>query len=109
MHLEPRMPVEPSPDLSVLARGIVVGDQMHVELLRRLDIDAVQEREPFLVAVSWHALTDHRAAGDIECGEQRRRPMALVVVGHGARGAAAPFLGGRPDCVANRSMLMACA
>ena len=38
------------------------------------------------MAVALHVLADHRAIEDIERGKQRRRAMALVVVGQ--RGAA---------------------
>ena len=70
--------------LGMLVGGVVVGDQVHVEVLRRLGIDAAQELEPFLVAMSLHALADHPAGGDIERGEQRGCAMALVVMRHGA-------------------------
>jgi hypothetical protein len=39
-----------------------------------------QEPEPFLMAMSLHTLANHFAGGDIECCEQRRCPMAFVVV-----------------------------
>ena len=46
VHMEARMPFEPRFDLGMLVRGVVVGDQMHVEMGQRLGIDAAQEFEP---------------------------------------------------------------
>ena len=43
----------------MLVRGVVVGDQVHVEVLRRLGVDPAQELEPLLVPVPRHALADH--------------------------------------------------
>ncbi len=57
---------------------------MDLQALGDLAVDRAQEREELTVAVAWEALADHRAGQDIERGEQRRRPVALVVVGHGA-------------------------
>ncbi len=64
--------------------GVVVGDQMHIKMLRRLHIDPSQEPEPFLVPMAWHALTDDPAGGDIKRREQGGGAMALVIVRHGA-------------------------
>jgi hypothetical protein len=56
-------------------------------VLWRLGFDAAQEPEPFLMAMSLHTLADHSAGGDIECCEQRRCPVAFVVVRHSAASA----------------------
>ena len=87
VHMEPLVPLEPDPDAGMLVCGVVVGDQVHIKVLRRLGFDAAQEPEPFLMAMSLHTLADHPAGGDIECCEQRRCPMAFVVVRHGAASA----------------------
>ena len=71
---------EPGSDLGMFVRGVVVGDQVHVEMLRRLAVDGAQELEPFLMPVPLHALADHAAGGDVESCERRRRAMAFVVV-----------------------------
>ena len=89
VHMEPRVPLEPDPDAGMLVCGVVVGDQVQIKLLWRLGFDAAQEPEPFLMAMSLHTLANHFARGDIECCEQRRCPVAFVVVRHGA---AAAFL-----------------
>jgi hypothetical protein len=61
----------------------IVGDQVHIKMLRRLGINPAQELEPLLVAMSRHALADHPAGGDVEGGEQGGGAVALIVVRHG--------------------------
>ena len=87
VQMEPLMALEPRPHLGVLVRGVVVGDQVHIKMLRRLGINPAQELEPLLVAMSRHALADHPAGGDVEGGEQGGDAMALIVVRHGTTAA----------------------
>ena len=77
VHMEARMALQPGLDLGMLVGGVVVGDQVHVEVLRRLGIDPAQELEPFLMAMARHALADHLAGGDVERGEQGVVPWRL--------------------------------
>jgi hypothetical protein len=55
---------------------------MHVKPLGCVAIDHAQKFEPFLVAMSLHALANDAASGDIEGGKQCRRSIAFVIVGH---------------------------
>src|SRR6201993_2605938 len=82
VHVEAAVLGQPGFDRRVLMGGIVVGDQVQIEGLGRAAVDGSQEPQPFLVAMALHALPDHPTGGDIERGEQRRRAVALVVVGH---------------------------
>ena len=66
----------------MLVGRVVVGDQMHIQALRRAAIDGPQETQPFVVAMSPHALADDATGGDVESGEERRRAVAPVVVCH---------------------------
>ena len=50
---------------------------------RDLRLDGVEEADKLLVAVALHVAADDGAVEDVEGGEQRRRAMAFVVVGHG--------------------------
>ena len=47
MDLESRTLGEPRPHLWMLVGGVIVGDEMDVEPLRRLPIDLLQEAQPF--------------------------------------------------------------
>ena len=76
--------LEPGPDLGVLVGRVVVDDQMQIEQFRGVAVDGAQKAQKLLMAMAAHAFADHLAGGDVERGEQGRRPMALVVVGHRA-------------------------
>jgi len=83
------MPVEPLHDLGMLVRRVIVED--HVDDLSRWEIrfDSVQEANEFLMPMALHAATDNLALENIECGEEGRRAVAFVIMGHRA---GAPFL-----------------
>ena len=72
---------EPVLDLGVAVGGVVVDDQVDVEVLRHAGVDVAEEGEELLVAVSLAAPGDHLAGGDVEGGEQGGGAVADVVVG----------------------------
>ena len=49
VHVEPRMPLQPPLDLGMLVRGVVVHDQVQVQVRRRLFVDQLQELDPLLM------------------------------------------------------------
>ncbi len=73
---------QPSPDLGVLVRGVVVDDEVDVQVLRDIGIDMAQEREELLVAMALLALGEDGSGGDVQGREQGRGSMSHVVVGH---------------------------
>lgn len=73
---------EPGPDLRVLVRRVVVDHQVEIEVARDIGFDVLQEAQELLMSVAGAALRDDLTVGDIESGEQRRRSMPIVVVGH---------------------------
>ena len=50
MHVEAGVAVEPSCDRGVLMGGVIVGDDVDVELGRGLLIDGFEEGQPLLMA-----------------------------------------------------------
>ena len=96
MHLDARVACQPPLDHGVLVRGVVVGDQMQGLALGDLAIKQTQERQPFLVPMPRQAGGEDGALRDIEGGEERGGPMALVVVCHRAH---RPFFMGKPGWV----------
>ena len=58
-------------------------------VLRDRTLEGVEEPDELLVPVAGHVAADDGAVEHIERSEQRRRPVPLVVVGHGAE---PPFL-----------------
>ena len=75
---------QPRLDLGVLVGGVVVGDQVDIEVRRDLPVDPVEEADELLMAVLLHALADHPTVEHIERREQGGGAVALVVVGHGS-------------------------
>ena len=47
-------------------------------------LDGVEEADELLMAMALHVAADHRAVEHVHGREQRRRAVALVVVGHGS-------------------------
>ena len=68
-----------------LMRPVVVEDQMHVQDLVDHGVDLIQKLDEFLRPMAQQAFADHLARFDVERSKQRRRAVALVVVGHRGR------------------------
>ena len=75
------MAVEPLA-FRMLVGGVVVEDGMDRLSLRHLRLDGVEEADELLMPVALHVAANDGAIEDIEGGKQRRRAVALVVVGH---------------------------
>ena len=86
---EAAMPRKPCHDLGMLMGGIVIEDEVDSRLDRYGGIDSLQKSNELLMPVAFHATADHLAFEDVEGGEQRRRTVSFVVMGHGPR---APWL-----------------
>lgn len=85
MHDEARMLGQPLLHDGMLVRRIVAGDQLQGLLLGRFAVDLLQELQSLGVGVPLLTLTDDLTTEHAECGKQRRRAVALVIVGHGGR------------------------
>ncbi len=75
--------LQPSFHLRVLVRGVVVEDDVKIEVRSGPLLHLPHEAEELLVPVPGHAFVDHLPGGHIPRREQRRRPVPLVVVRHG--------------------------
>ena len=60
----------------------VVHDQMQIEVRRRLGIDALQETDELLMAMTWQTVPDDTTIEHAECREQCRSAVAFVIVCH---------------------------
>ncbi len=54
----------------MLVGGVVVGDQMDIEVRHDLPVDPVEKADELLVPGLLHALADHRAVEHVERGEK---------------------------------------
>lgn len=84
MQLEARMLCQLGLFLRVLVSGVVIHDQMQVEVAWRGPVDLVQDTQKLLVAMPLHAAARDRASCHIECGKQGRGAIAFIVVDHRA-------------------------
>lgn len=89
MNVEARISCKPSFDLFMFVRGVVVANDMDVLLSRDTPADQVQETNPLLMAVLFHACANDFAIKGIHRSEQRGSAVAFVIVGHRL---ATPFL-----------------
>src|SRR5512147_473077 len=78
------MPGEPVHHLRMLVGGVVVENEMNDLACRHLRLDGIEEADELLMPMALHAAADDGTFQDIQCGEQRGRAVALVVVGHRA-------------------------
>ena len=84
---------QPGLHLGVLVGGVVIDDQVESEPFRRLPIELLEEAEELVVAVAVVTLAHDFTGSDVEGSEERRRAMALVIMGHRPRPA---LLHGQP-------------
>ena len=66
MEMDSPMTVEPLFHLGMFVRGVVVEDDVDVQILGRRSHDRVHEPEKLLMAMLRHALLNDVAGGDIE-------------------------------------------
>ena len=79
--MEAGMRGQPSLYFGMFVGGVIVGDEMDVEIGRRLAIDGFEKAEPLLVTVPLGDAGDQLAIEVVHRCEQGERPMADVVVG----------------------------
>lgn len=88
---------QPSLDLGMLVRGVVITNQVQRFVLGRFPLDLAQEFQPLGGAMPSLALANHVAIQDIESGKQcSGTVVTLVVMGHRRRSTAfqrQPWLG----------------
>src|SRR4051794_7077083 len=82
VKVKSRVPWEPSTNLGMLEGGVVMDNQMQVQVRRGSAIDLLEEANELLVPVSTHALADHSPIQHVERGEQGCRAVTLIVMGH---------------------------
>ncbi len=71
---------EPCSDGRGLVGGIVVHDEMDIEILGHIGIDFTKELQEFLGSMLFETSSDDFAGCDVEGGKQRRRAMSFVIV-----------------------------
>jgi len=84
VQLEARMAFEPALHGRGLVRGVVVDDQMEIEIRECLLVDLLQELNEFLGTMARQAFADDLAGRHVEGGEQGCRAVTLIIMRHSA-------------------------
>ena len=93
MRDKPGMAFEPALDPGMLVRAVIVHDQMQLDLPWKLLVELFEKFQKLLVPMPRIALTDHFALHHFQCGKQRSRAIAFVIVGYRSH---RPFFRGKP-------------
>src|SRR3979490_1133839 len=80
--MKARMPLWPALYRGSLVGGIIVDDEMQVEIGQRAFIDGLEEAEELAMPVARHAFADEGAIEHVESREQGCGAVALVVMRH---------------------------
>src|SRR6516225_10589511 len=85
MHVEARMPLQPLIDPRVFMSGVIVSNNVDVEIGRALLVDQCEKGEPFLMTMARREVGDKLAVEIIERGEQGQGAVPYVIMGLGGR------------------------
>ena len=75
-----RPPRQPRLDQFGFVGGVVIHDDMDIEIGGHAGVDFLQKRQKFLGSVALVTLADDKAGGNIQGREQRGRSMANVIM-----------------------------
>ena len=73
---------QPAAHIGMFMHGVVVADDMDVEVFRHLLVNVFEEGEELLVSMASLAFGKHLTTRDIERGKQPGRAMAYLIVGN---------------------------
>ena len=68
----------------MLVSGVIVDNGVDLLAPRDLGVDGTEKADELLMAMTLHVAADNSAIEDVEGGEQGRRAMSFIVMGHGA-------------------------
>src|SRR5207244_9478360 len=85
MEMKSPMAFEPGFDRRMLMGGVIVYDQMQVQLSRGLLINQIEKLDPLLMAVAIHTGCNDAALDHLQSSKQGGGPVAFVVVSHGSQ------------------------
>jgi hypothetical protein len=84
VQMEGGMTLEPGDDLGMFVSGVVVADDMNIQLGGDLALDLTQEGQPLLMAMTPGGMSKDLAREIVEGGKQGDRSVTIVIVGLGA-------------------------
>ncbi len=75
---------QPLPHPFMPVGAVVVEDQMQGNVAWEFGVQPPQKFQELLMAVPWIALTDDSSFCHLQCGKQRRRAVAFIIMGESA-------------------------
>ena len=84
VQMEAGMTLEPGDDLGMFVSGVVVADDVNIQLGGDLALDLAQEGQPLLMAMTSGGMSKDLARQIVEGGKQGDRSVTVVIVGLGA-------------------------
>ena len=83
VQMEARMRFNPALHGGRLVSGVVVNDEMEIEVGRGPLVDQFEKAQELAMSMPRHAGADDSAVQHVQCREQGGGAVALVVMGHG--------------------------
>ena len=84
MHVEARVPIQPTLDPGMFVSGVVIRNEVDFSGFGSEIVNHSQKFKPFLMAVPVVAHAYHGTVHDVQSREQGRGAIAFVVVRHTA-------------------------
>jgi hypothetical protein len=81
MQMKAGMALKPGNDLGMFVSGVVVADDVNIELGGNLGLDLAQEGQPLLMAMTRGGMSKDLAREIVQGGKQSDRSMTVVIVG----------------------------
>jgi len=78
--MKSRVLLQPLQHFGMLVRGVIVDDQMQVQVGRSTGVNLLEKLDPLLMPMPLHAISDDFPFGQFDCGEQCGRAIAFVIV-----------------------------
>src|ERR1019366_8509007 len=73
---------QPLADFGMLVGRVIVDDRMSCLASWNLGFDGIEKADELLMPMTLHVAPDHRAVKNVEGGEERRRSVPDVIMGH---------------------------
>ena len=81
MQVKSRVFFEPFFHLKMFVGGVIVQDQVYLQLLRGSFVNKTQEAQIFLVSVSFFTASEHFSCLRIQSGKQTAGAMTDIIMG----------------------------
>ena len=82
VYVEPWPCGEPVSDSQMFVRGVIIHDDVHLQVLRDVLFNLPEKTQIFLMPVTRSTFREHFAVRRVQCGEQRGGSVASIIVSH---------------------------